>query len=330
MKKYLLLITSIFIAQFNNAQILLTEDFNSYPIGHLNSDYTGTIAGLGGWVTKRHANAIATAMVTSETGKGNVVTFTTNGTFSNESVTIQQSTGIINALWNNRTAGNNVLKYEYEVYGTGWFNAYGNLYNNNSALMYLRFASTTVHYIQTTCRGMTSPNSQPILKNYTASTFPHNMWIKVEFFIDYNNKKAYWYIPILNIFRSEDLANTYVPDNLSISVDWLKPGTVVKYDNIKLTALPSVPSYILSANEIVSAKFNMYPNPATNVVNITNRENMLVEQVTVYDINGKQLTTQNYNNETQIQLNVENLASGTYMLHIQTNAGLAVKKLVKQ
>ncbi|RRA94007.1 T9SS type A sorting domain-containing protein [Paenimyroides viscosum] len=35
-------------------------------------------------------------------------------------------------------------------------------------------------------------------------------------------------------------------------------------------------------------------------------------------------------NETFKQLNVENLASGTYMLHIQTNAGLAVKKLVKK
>jgi len=80
----------------------------------------------------------------------------------------------------------------------------------------------------------------------------------------------------------------------------------------------------------VSAKFNMYPNPATNVVNIVNSENMLVEQVTIYDISGKQLTTQNYNNQTQIQLNVENLVSGTYMLHIQTNAGLAVKKLVKK
>lgn len=330
MIKYLLLTTSFFITQIGFTQVLFTEDFNNYLAGHLNIDYTGTIVGQGGWVTERHVNASAIAMVTPETGKGNVVSFTTNGNFSNENVNVKQNTGVISALWNNRTAGNNVLKYEYEVYATGWFNAYGNLYNNNSTLMYLRFASTTVHYIQTTCRGMANPNTQPILKNYTASTFPHNMWIKVEFFIDYNNKKAYWYIPILNIFRSEDLANTFVPDNLSIYVDWLKPGTVVKYDNIKLTALASVPTYILSANEIVSAKFNMYPNPATNVVNIINSENMLVEQVTVYDISGKQLITQSFSNQTQIQLNVENLASGTYMLHIQTNVGLAVKKLVKQ
>lgn len=120
MKKKILLATALFITQFSIAQVLFTEDFNSYAAGHLNIDYTGTTVGQGGWVTTRHANASATAMVTPETGKGNVVTFTTNGTFSNEYVNVLQNMGVINALWNNRTAGNNVLKYEYEVYGTGF------------------------------------------------------------------------------------------------------------------------------------------------------------------------------------------------------------------
>ncbi len=86
----------------------------------------------------------------------------------------------------------------------------------------------------------------------------------------------------------------------------------------------------LSTNEQLSAKFNIYPNPATNVVNITNNENMLVNQVTVYDISGKQLSMQSFNNEAEIQLNVEHLASGTYLLYLQTTEGIAVKKLVKK
>src|SRR5690606_35158262 len=328
MKKKILLATALFITQFSIAQVLFTEDFNSYPAGHLNTDYTGTTAGQGGWVTKRFANASTTAMVTPETGKGNVVTFTTTGTFSNENVQIMQNADVVDVLWNNRTSGNNVLKFEYEVYGTGFFNAYGNLNSNNSNFMILRFASTTGHYIE--AYYVKSNNAQVILKNYTATTFPHNMWIKVEMFIDYNAQIAYWYIPTLNLFKADALTSSavYLPENIYFAADWIKPnGSVVKFDNIKLTALQSVPAYILSINEMVSAKFSIYPNPATNMVNITNSENMLVEQVTVYDITGKQLSTQNYNNEIQIQLNIENLASGTYMLHIQTNAGLAVKKL---
>lgn len=66
------------------------------------------------------------------------------------------------------------------------------------------------------------------------------------------------------------------------------------------------------------------------MVTITNNESMLVEQVTIYDSIGKQLSTQTFNNQTEIQLNVENLASGTYMLHLQTAQGTAVKKLVKK
>lgn len=113
------------VSHLSNSQVLLTEDFNSYATGYLNTDYTGATAGQGGWVTERHDNASEITMVTPETGKGNVVSFKTNGNFSNEYVTIQQSTNIINTLWNNFTVGNNVLKYEYEVYGTGFFNAVG-------------------------------------------------------------------------------------------------------------------------------------------------------------------------------------------------------------
>src|SRR5690606_22641031 len=123
MKKITLLIAYFFIVPLGSAQVLFEEDFNSYPAGHLNTDYTGTTAGQGGWLTQRHANAIATAMVVPETGKGNVLTITTNGTFSSEYVGIIQDDGIIDTLWSNRTAGNNVLKFEFEIYGSVFFNS---------------------------------------------------------------------------------------------------------------------------------------------------------------------------------------------------------------
>lgn len=328
MRKKIFLITISLITQLGFAQVIFTEDFNNYPSGHLNTNYTGTTAGQGNWITERHANASATAMVTPETGKGYVLSFTTTGTFSNEYVNIKQNTGVISALWNNRTAGNNVLKFEYEVFGTGFFIAEGGLLSGIGNFINLRFISSSDYRIEayTQSSGITNV----ILKSYTSATFPNNTWHKVEIFFDYNAKKAYYYIPNLNLFRADNILSIKLQDNIFLYVSGLKIGSVVKYDNIKLTALPSVPSYILSANEIESAKFNMYPNPATNMVNITNSENMLVEQVTVYDSTGKQLTTQSFNNQTEIQLNIENLANGTYMLHIQTNAGLAVKKLVKK
>src|SRR5690554_1434094 len=117
MKKITLLIAYFFIAQSGSAQVLFEEDFNSYSAGHLNTDYTGTTTGQGDWRAERPGNGSigTTAMVAPETGKGNVLIITTNG-FSNESVIIRQNDGIIDTLWINRTAGNNVLKLEYEFY----------------------------------------------------------------------------------------------------------------------------------------------------------------------------------------------------------------------
>lgn len=332
MKKYLLLITTSLFTQIGNTQVLLSEDFNSYPTGHLNNDYTGATVGQGGWVVLGLSNGSATAMVAAEAGKGNVLTFLIKGT--SDGASFKQNNGIVQGLWNNRTIGNNVLKLEYELYGLGNFDAFLGLhffYNNTHyfPLMITRFHSDNPNYYISS-RHHSNFLNLIIMEKYNVNTFPYNTWIKIEMYIDYTNKKAYTYIPILNLFGVDSAINIMNPENILFGAAELKPGSVVKYDNIKLTALSSVPSYILSATKIASAKFNIYPNPTTNVVNITNSENMLVEQVTVYDITGKQLSTQTFNNESQIQLNVENLASGTYMLHIQTNAGLAVKKLVKQ
>jgi len=329
MKKHLLLITTSLITQLGFAQVLFSEDFNSYPIGHLNTDYTGTTAGQGSWVVRDQVGN-ATAMVTAEAGKGNVLTLSTNGT-SYEYIAIVQNNGIIDALWNNRATGNNVLKFEYDFYGVGTFHANGSLFTLHpsypSLLLSTTFSSLSDYQISSKYY---NSSKNIIFEKYNVNTFPFNTWIKIELYIDYTNQKAYSYIPTLNLFGVDSAINIVNLDNINFGVSYLKSTSVVKYDNIKLTALRSVPSYILSANEIVSAKFNMYPNPATNVVNITNSENMLVEQVTIYDITGKQLNTQTFNNEAQIQLNVENLVSGIYILQIKTNAGLAVKKLVKK
>jgi len=66
------------------------------------------------------------------------------------------------------------------------------------------------------------------------------------------------------------------------------------------------------------------------VVTITNNENIVLEQVAIYDINGKTTKTQTFNKENEVQLNIGNLAASIYMVHLKTAEGTAVKKLVKK
>src|SRR5690606_6035655 len=175
------------------------------------------------------------------------------------------------------------------------------------------------------------------------SFLTYNEWITFIVYLDYDNKKIYFETPYFNNVAVGDFLNNSTSTNL---IEDFKPTAflynfsssgltssnemVNKLDNIKITALKSVPPYVLSGESFLAQKFNLYPNPATTMVNITNNENRLVNKIEVYDTTGKLINTQNYNNEAEIQLNVENLASGTYMLHLQTNEGTAVKKLVKK
>ena len=104
----------------------------------------------------------------------------------------------------------------------------------------------------------------------------------------------------------------------------------LRIDDINISAQNTVPVVNLSINEFLSEKFSLYPNPASNSVTITNSENRQVNQIAVYDVSGKLISIQPYATQQEVRLNVENLASGTYMLHIQTASGTAVKKLVKK
>ncbi len=154
----------------------------------------------------------------------------------------------------------------------------------------------------------------------------------IKLYIDYNTYKLYLYIPKINILHVVPIKQVSSLDEilLTSSLNGTFSGPYNKYDNVRLTALKNVPPEVLSTSTILSEKFNLFPNPATDIVNIRNSENRIVNKVDVYDVTGKLIDTQKFNNETEIQLNVEALNSGTYLLHLQTNEGIAVKKLVKK
>src|SRR5690606_15980155 len=98
-------------------------------------------------------------------------------------------------------------------------------------------------------------------------------------------------------------------------------------DNLKMSAVNTLP---LSLKKLAAATLTIFPNPVTDVVTITNRDNISVEQVEVFDINGKKVKSQDFNKENEVQLNIGDCAAGTYLLHIKTNAGTAVEKVIKK
>jgi len=104
--------------------------------------------------------------------------------------------------------------------------------------------------------------------------------------------------------------------------------TASQYHGIAIDAF-SVEQTTLSNNEFLSSQFSVSPNPAKNVVNIANGDNMFVNNVTVTDLNGRTVKNVTFDNVANVQVNVSDLASGLYIMNITSNKGTATKKFVK-
>lgn len=78
-----------------------------------------------------------------------------------------------------------------------------------------------------------------------------------------------------------------------------------------VTALPT-----LSNNDIENKySFNIYPNPVNDVVNISSTDLKEVNSVSIYDMTGREILTQNTNASQQnVQINTANLEQGSYVM----------------
>ena len=123
-------------------------------------------------------------------------------------------------------------------------------------------------------------------------------------------------------YRTQPLAN-YAGTSIRIA---FRNDSVDQYvmllDNISVTGT-------LSNADFLAGKFSLSPNPANNVITISNSENILLSELKVTDINGRTIKTVNVNNLSETQLNVSELSSGIYFLNINTDNGKAVKKFIK-
>jgi len=80
---------------------------------------------------------------------------------------------------------------------------------------------------------------------------------------------------------------------------------------------------VLSVNNPTASNFYFYPNPATSIVHFDKE----ITKVDIFDLNGRFIGTSSNSN----QLNIADLATGTYVLKITTPDGLSfTKKMIKK
>ena len=104
------------------------------------------------------------------------------------------------------------------------------------------------------------------------------------------------------------------------------------YGNISSCNFELTIESILGVNEnSLDIGLVLYPNPASNVVNLVNRTNISLEKMMVYDINGKlvkQTDLRSMQNEKAVD--VSSLANGVYIVQIIGENASTVKRLIKE
>lgn len=329
--KILFILTLLFAAQPTKAQVLWSENFNNLVLGNVGADYTGATPGQGGWYTFTNVYNTTYTLgnndfkIVVEPGRGNVLEIKGPGVSLGRSIIEQKS---LETLWDNRILGNNVLKIEYDFF-TGNSSITGNsfwaqldFFNTNTMIRMYYYNNSNL--IKVSCSSCIPQAFTDILPS---GIVLKNTWIKLELYLDYANGISYFTVPSLGISGVSGWLSSSNLSEIKLVVETNGIPAIHKFDNFVVSAVDNVP---LSTQDFISSKFKVFPNPANNIVNITNNENIGVEQLQVFDISGKAVQSQIFNNENQVQLNIENLEPGTYMLQIKTDKGMAVKKIVKK
>lgn len=86
---------------------------------------------------------------------------------------------------------------------------------------------------------------------------------------------------------------------------------------------------VASVNDVLASQFSIYPNPATDVINISNADNIHVNSVAVVDFNGRTVKTLSYDGVTEAAINISDLSAGMYLLNVSSDKGTMTKKIVK-
>lgn len=95
----------------------------------------------------------------------------------------------------------------------------------------------------------------------------------------------------------------------------------VFFDNIELYE-----SSALSTNDILASKFNTFPNPANDVVQIAT--SLEINKVEMYNVLGKKVTT-SFNQDNN-NVDISTLSKGIYVLKITSGQSTITKKIIKE
>lgn len=336
MKQKLLLLAAVFAGFSATAQVLETEDFSAYTVGNVGADITGATPGQGDYLTFISAGGAASDFqIVNEAGAhGNV--FQLSGS-SAATGTRYMWKSTFPDVWSFRDAGNDILEVEYDFYT-------GPVTTSKNTMRLLAFDSTGAQFLgglmftanTKVLSGLSYYNNAGTLGNYSfnpttgAVTLTADTWVRIGFSFNKTTGQVLCKGPGLNM-QIPGAAVGVDPAEIDY-ISSAGTGNVLastgKYDNVLVKASATDSLLGVQTAEIASS-ITVFPNPATDVITISNVGNTAITSLVVADVNGrivKQLAADNIGNQA---ISIADLTKGVYFLTIKSSEGTTVEKLIK-
>lgn len=349
MKKTLLTLAAFSFVAFASAQSIITQNFDGLTIGNVGTDITGQTAGQGGFFTLSNNGVAPTTstnaanenfqIVAGTATQGNVLQLT--GPNGNLGARFMFSEGL-ETFWDARPDGEDIIEINWSFYSgeptASKNNMRGVLYNadGTKVLGGLSFAMDT-KVLSAISYYTNNGSSANYLFNLATGGLVLEPSTWYTFGFSFNNATGEV------IVRTGDgeangtiqgAAAGEAPFEFNIVATAggvaATPNTVAAvglYDNLVIGTSSEDTLLSVADNAAQASVVSVYPNPASDVVNIAGAD---ISKVTFADINGRTVKSLNVNS-TQATISISDLSTGVYMMTVETADGATTtKKLLKK
>ena len=375
--KYIYLLFSISISVVS-AQDLYTENFDGLSVGNVDPDFNTSNDEQGGFMvnfsdfssgntsTMDESNftifAHGMAIPHDDPNQADFKNSLKIDTESLEGIVASVSKDGIEALWNNRTTGNDVLQFEFDIF-TGPqtnSNSTADFYiadqqTSNNATVDKPLIGLKFNYQSREVDGYFWQNNAIYDVNFVEVgtnnpfTIPADTWVRVQFRYESSTGKVYGEVVFIReVSPNNYLRETWTYDGLntppadtnmtpkmfliSNNTEMNATGlaaTSIQVDNITVSAETDVNfsnnAYTNSLNNITS----LYPNPANEHLTIEIPDND-IKKVTIMDLNGRRISSIATNKLSKANISISDLSTGVYLVETLTDKGYSILKFMKQ
>ena len=169
---------------------------------------------------------------------------------------------------------------------------------------------------------MTADYAMQILEDFTSSfqfEYTETAVTEASYFDNsaVNTTDAQWILfggTNLSNWKSVANTTTVIPENTLLGF---------RFGNIRPITPQNANVALLGTETFTASNFSIYPNPASSTISISSNE--IFETVSVYNMMGAEVISTTGNS-----VNVENLASGVYILKLSNNSQSVTKRFIKR